>query len=572
MNPYRTFAVLTLLCSALSAQPIVRENIQRTPGTNTIVGTQANAPFKVDTITALKAVAAAARVNGQQCEVAGYSSASDGGGGIFVFNSASSASDDGGTVLAPNVGTGRWLRVAANEYVRPEWWGGFADASTNCSAAFTSALAVGPQVKLSQGTYILATTVALPENRTVVGAGQATTTLRFTGTGPALTFTPAGDGNLSLQDFNMTATNVGATYAIKGTNGYHVSLFRIKVQAGGRFSGGALNIHTVNPGNAATWSILACQLLQTGGDGITIDGNGGTGGIFVSHCRIQGNAGKGINITATPGNELLALSNDIEGNGGGAIYADWLSGSIIGNHMEQGGGSGIPIVLATNGVVNGVTIMDNGISGSGSQEVLIDIKGAGASLGVNIENNTFAGASLGAIRYSQIWGFSVRNNNAFGLPTLLVGGNIWYTTRNLFVQDYSATRFMGQPQGGPPGISAVSFDAGLIIGGANGSPGTRGAAITAHMSGTTTWDAPNLTTGTQTTTTVTVTGAELGDIAMASLGVSQNGCVLTAYVSASNTVTVVLRNDTGSDKDLASTTLRASAWSYTQRNQDAFPW
>lgn len=70
-----------------------------------------------------------------------------------------------------------------------------------------------------------------------------------------------------------------------------------------------------------------------------------------------------------------------------------------------------------------------------------------------------------------------------------------------------------------------------------------------------TYDPANILDGAQVTTTVTVTGAALGDFAMASLSISQGGLTVSAYVSAANTVTVVFFNGTGADVDLGSSTL-----------------
>ena len=56
---------------------------------------------------------------------------------------------------------------------------------------------------------------------------------------------------------------------------------------------------------------------------------------------------------------------------------------------------------------------------------------------------------------------------------------------------------------------------------------------------------------------VTVTGAAVGDFAECSFGVSLAGMIASAYVSAADTVTVVLFNATTGTVDLASTTLRA---------------
>ena len=64
--------------------------------------------------------------------------------------------------------------------------------------------------------------------------------------------------------------------------------------------------------------------------------------------------------------------------------------------------------------------------------------------------------------------------------------------------------------------------------------------------------------GAATATTVTVTGAALGDFVVAvSLGLDAAGLILSGYVSATNTVTVRLQNETGGAVDLTSTTVRA---------------
>lgn len=77
------------------------------------------------------------------------------------------------------------------------------------------------------------------------------------------------------------------------------------------------------------------------------------------------------------------------------------------------------------------------------------------------------------------------------------------------------------------------------------------------LTGSKTHDFASVADGAKASTTVTVTGAALGDFVVAvSLGVSQAGVLLTGYVSAADTVTVDLHNETGGAVDLASTTLR----------------
>lgn len=71
-----------------------------------------------------------------------------------------------------------------------------------------------------------------------------------------------------------------------------------------------------------------------------------------------------------------------------------------------------------------------------------------------------------------------------------------------------------------------------------------------------TYDPPNLADGAGTTTTVTCTGAALGDLARASFSLDLQGITVTAWVSSANTVSVRFQNESGGVLDLASGTLR----------------
>ena len=72
---------------------------------------------------------------------------------------------------------------------------------------------------------------------------------------------------------------------------------------------------------------------------------------------------------------------------------------------------------------------------------------------------------------------------------------------------------------------------------------------------TVTYDPPSLATATQQSTTVTLTGAKMGDAVSVSFSNPLNGTRMWAEVTATNTVTVYHRNDTGAAVDLASGTL-----------------
>lgn len=74
---------------------------------------------------------------------------------------------------------------------------------------------------------------------------------------------------------------------------------------------------------------------------------------------------------------------------------------------------------------------------------------------------------------------------------------------------------------------------------------------------TATYAPPSLNSLATALTTITVNGAVLGDLALASFSLDLQGLVMTAYVSSQNTVTVVLFNPTASTIALSSGTLKA---------------
>ena len=80
-------------------------------------------------------------------------------------------------------------------------------------------------------------------------------------------------------------------------------------------------------------------------------------------------------------------------------------------------------------------------------------------------------------------------------------------------------------------------------------------ALNAYLQGSETKDWGSIADDTELEEDVTVTGAALGDFAVASMGVDTVAAQLTASVTAANTVTVVISNVSGGAIDLASQTL-----------------
>jgi Na+/citrate or Na+/malate symporter len=74
--------------------------------------------------------------------------------------------------------------------------------------------------------------------------------------------------------------------------------------------------------------------------------------------------------------------------------------------------------------------------------------------------------------------------------------------------------------------------------------------------GSATLDVASLVDAAGATSTITATGVVLGDFVLVSFGVDLQGITVTAYVSAADTISVRVQNETGGTIDLASTTVR----------------
>lgn len=89
-------------------------------------------------------------------------------------------------------------------------------------------------------------------------------------------------------------------------------------------------------------------------------------------------------------------------------------------------------------------------------------------------------------------------------------------------------------------------------------PQNNGEGPRRFLRGSATWDPASVANGAVVSTTVTVTGAALGDpVSVGFSSITTQAVMLSAHVSAADTVTVVLRNESGGAIDFASGTLTA---------------
>jgi len=188
-----------------------------------------------NSVAALKAVSVTDLLNGQQCHVGGYATPGDKGGGTFVYVSASAATEDVGTVVAPNVGTGRWLRIYSGP-INVRWFGAKGDNATDDTASIQAAIDTagtgdamttlrGKAVFIPEGVYLFSV-LTLKRGVEVHGETSDLTILRKTSTTSlGLSFDSTGLTPGSVQDritiknlsiWQVGTASAGAAISIRG--------------------------------------------------------------------------------------------------------------------------------------------------------------------------------------------------------------------------------------------------------------------------------------------------------------------------------------------------------------------
>ncbi len=116
----------------------------------------------VDTIAAMTAIASP--TDGQLVTVRGYSATGDGGGGLFMWASASTVTANGGTIFQKDGGgTGRWLRQYSG-LVSVKAFGAKGDNSANDAPAIQAAVNARVSLFVPNGTYRLSASITWPPN------------------------------------------------------------------------------------------------------------------------------------------------------------------------------------------------------------------------------------------------------------------------------------------------------------------------------------------------------------------------------------------------------------------------
>lgn len=182
--------------------------------------------IEISNYSALRAVVVSGLTTGRQARVSGYSSSSDGAGGLFTYDSASAAADDNGTVLAPAVGSGRWLRNYTGA-VNVRWFGAKGDGVTEDTTPITAAIATGKPVFFPAGTYLVGSQLTLSTNGQTL-FGESANLSRIKASAAIQLFYGTGLSHVTIRDLALEGGHTGylgtALSGVRLDNSHHTRI------------------------------------------------------------------------------------------------------------------------------------------------------------------------------------------------------------------------------------------------------------------------------------------------------------------------------------------------------------
>lgn len=377
------------------------------------------------TIAALRALLVP--TNGQSLSVAGYYAAGDGGAcRTYVYIAASSTTDNGGTIIAPNVGSGRYIcQLAVSNRYTPEMFGARHNGTDDqpfITAASTAlnALTSGGTLWLTDGlTYTAGPSLA--SGKSLI---QWLPNVSFDGTGTLKlannTNTAAGAGTATCSGTNLTVTITSGAYHptdfLFGTG--IAPATQIVSQTSGPVGGsGVYVVNSVCTSSAVTVTASNVQfvrMIEAVGTtvsnvsmrNITLDYNGtnnscsGTcwgfnalasinigDNIIIQNVKFFNNSGSNDTVfgagTQTPSVNGLKLLGNVHNNSGDRINpaaADWSADFWIATNVVHDGNS-----FSNGPTINGAAVEVHGANTAISNLVIRDYWAC-----IGIANETFS--------------------------------------------------------------------------------------------------------------------------------------------------------------------------------------
>lgn len=452
--------------------------------------------------------------------------------------------------------------------VYPQWWGALGDGSNDDSTAIqyainslTCSTVLGGEVRFRTGQYSLGSTgITILTDGVKLRAESG----RFVGS--------AAFG----VEFLYTGSGAAVTFGVSGTINYRCGFDKIQIRAtGGATSSGTavglklINQHYFKSDEAAIKDFAAGTGLLFEPAGALMFGATSQFRAIMIHVCFYGVHSKGTDIFTKDNHTIFY---------GGAIIGDVTAGSI-----------GVWLPQYSDGYIFYGTDIESfdygfyidGIShrSIGARTEFCDT--AAVYLAANSQKcvfleHQFAGAGTQWVDNGLL---NVRFNHGDYFGKLAVTP---YTdgTEVLHLRDSSQTSLLN--------LDTTPADPKIMLGnscsftvysdnyithvfrvvGSTGAVqigGESAQGIVRHLSGAAAYDPPSIAAGGTDTTTVTVTGATTGGnvpVVCVGINVSLQGMMLTGYVSAADTVTVVFYNPTAGAIDLPLIYLRADVWEH----------
>jgi hypothetical protein len=296
--------------------------------------------------------------------------------------------------------------------------------------------------------------------------------------------------------------------------------------------------------DAATLADIAIDPTQSVGNSI-LD-------CFLNSTNVIGNYGVWVGATPDRAADFTARSS----TKGGAF---WMKGGATGSHgvsdfYFSGAGPGQNTIQDVNSESSAAFINTSSVPGAVLPLLVESCRYSSDSSQIN--------ASL-AITY--LWGGPlIIRNCRFDQTDVTKFAGISFSSGVASEYDISGNIFNQPGAAALSMITKTSVAGGTFIG-REGNMYLDGASAWAWKGnearvGTKTWDPANVADGAFTSTTVTVTGAAVGDVVSVGFSVAvPAGAILSGAITAADTATVTLFNKTGGAVDLASGTLKVTA-------------
>jgi hypothetical protein len=274
--------------------------------------------LSVATYAALTLIPAAFRFDDMLVYVASRAADGDGAEGYWRFDAASSATANAGTILAPDAGTGRWVRQYTGA-VYAEWFGAKGDGTTDDTVAIQATLTMlrlvggGIAQFLPDRTYMFSAPMRVGSNTWVRGGGW-TTIFKATDTfvTPAWNSysdpTPGGMSNYNFQSSTIVDENIwfsdfksdfNVAYLVATYSQANAFIFLRKVRG--------FRVHNVWATDCSNGTaIIACEdgvttdMLVTRIANAGIDHWEGSKRCKVSNCTVLGWCDANFDYTAPP--------------------------------------------------------------------------------------------------------------------------------------------------------------------------------------------------------------------------------------------------------------------------------